>query len=185
MRFTKVAVLVAALGALSLVGTASASADSTSCQTAGTIKLSPGLTTEAKVQNVSLKGTLSECASTESEVTEGKYVAHFKTAEPISCANLVSGGVGAAAEENKIVLKLKPKGGGNPSGPISVDIQEGTAQSLSGSITSEGTAFFEDLIEGSITQTYTGGETCGVVPLGKKKAKKVNKGSYSGTLSIS
>ena len=38
---------------------------------------------------------------------------------------------------------------------------------------------------GSITQTYTGGETCGIPPEGKKNAKKVNKGTYSGTLSIS
>jgi hypothetical protein len=186
MRFATIGAVVGAIGALALVGTASASADSTSCQTAGSIKLSPGLTTTPQVQNVTLKGTLSECASTESEVTSGKYVAHFKTAEAISCTNLGAGGVGAAPEESKVVLKLKPKamGGGNPSGPISVDIQEGSPQPLTGSITSEG-AFFEDLISGSITQTYTGGETCGIPPEGKKNAKKVNKGTYSGTLSIS
>jgi hypothetical protein len=183
MRIIRIAAVVGVFGALALVGTASASADSTSCQTAGSIKLSPGLTATPQVQNVTLKGTLGECESTESEVASGKYVAHFKTAEAISCANLVSGGVGAA-EGSKIVLKLSPKAGGNPSGPISVDIQEGSPQPLSGSITSEG-AFFEDLISGSITQTYTGGETCGIPPEGKKKAKKVNKGSYAGTLSIS
>jgi hypothetical protein len=185
MKFTKIAAALAAVGALALLGSASAMADSTSCQTSGTIKLSPGLGAEPATQNVMLKGTLSECASVESAVTGGKYVAHFKTAEPISCANLVSGGVGAAAEENKIVLKLTPKGGGNPQGTISVNIQEGAPQSLGGSITSENTAFFEDVISGSITQSYTGGATCGVPPSPKKKAKKVNKGTYSGTLAIS
>lgn len=183
MRIMRMAAVAALMGAFALVGTASASADSTSCNTAGSIKLSPGLTTTPTVQNVTVKGSLSECVSVESEATEGKFLAHFKTAEAISCATLASGGVGAAAEENKIVLKLKPKEGGNPQGTFSTEVREGSSP-LSGTITSEG-AFFEDTIGGSITQAYTGGATCGVVPEGKKKAKKVNKGTFTGTFSVS
>ncbi len=183
MRMMRMAAVAALMGAFALEGTASASADSTSCNTAGSIKLSPGLTTTPTVQNVSVKGSLSECVSVESEATEGKFLAHFKTAEPISCATLASGGVGAAAEENKIILKLKPKGGGNPQGTFSTEVREGSSP-LSGTITSEG-PFFEDTVGGSITQAYTGGATCGVVPEGKKKAKKVNKGTFTGTLSVS
>jgi len=185
MRVIKLMAVAAVVGALALVGTASASADSTTCTTGGSIKLSPGLTTTPTVQNVTVKGTLGECASVESETTEGKFIAHFKTAEPISCATLGSlEGVGAAAEENKIVVKLKPKAGGNPMGTFSVPIREGAGSPLSGTITSEG-AFFEDSISGSITETYTGGAKCGEPEEGKKKAKKVNKGTFAGTFSVS
>jgi hypothetical protein len=184
MRIMRMAAVAALMGAFALVGTASASADTTSCNTSGSIKLSPGLTTTASVQNVTVKGALTGCSGLESEVTEGKFLAHFKTAEAISCETLLSPlGVGAAAEENKIVLKLKPKSGGNPQGTFSVGIHEGTSP-LSGEITSEG-AFSQDAIGGEITQSYTGGTTCGVAPEGKKKAKKVNKGTFAGTFSVS
>jgi hypothetical protein len=183
MRTIKLIAAAALIGAFGLIGTATASADSTSCTSAGTIKLSPGLTTEPTVQNVSVKGTLSGCESVESEATEGKFNVHFKTAEPIDCATLTGEGVGAAAEENKIILKLKPKSAGNPQGPVSLAIREG-AGALTGSITTEG-AFFEDSVAGTLTETYTGGATCGIVPEGKKKAKKVNKGTFTGTVSVS
>jgi hypothetical protein len=184
MRIMRMAAVAALMGAFALIGTASASADTTSCSTSGSIKLSPGLTTTSSVQNVTVKGALTGCSGVESEVTEGKFLAHFKTAEAISCATLASGGVGAAAEENKIVLKLKPKSGGNPQGTFSVEVREAGPSPLSGEITSEG-AFFEDHIGGEITQSYTGGATCGVAPEGKKKAKKVNKGTFTGTFSVS
>jgi hypothetical protein len=183
MRTIKLIAAAALIGAFGLIGTATASADSTSCSAAGTIKLSPGLTTTPTTQNVSVKGTLSGCASVESEATEGKFNAHFKTAEPIDCETLTGAGVGAAAEESKIILKLKPKGSGNAQGPVSLLIREGEG-ALSGSITSEG-PFFEDTVAGSLTQTYTGGATCGIVPEGKKKAKKVSKGTFTGTVSVS
>ena len=44
--------------------------------------------------------------------------------------------------------------------------------------------FTEGVVSGSAEQSYEGGATCGVAS-GKKKAKKVSKGSLSGTLSIS
>ncbi len=183
MRTLRIAAVAALMGAFALVGTASASADSTTCNTSGTIKLSPGLSTTPQVQNVSIKGSLAECASVESEVTSGKYVAHFKTAEPVTCSTLTGAGTGAAAEENKIVLKWKPSGGGNSQGTFSVNITEVPGALLSGTIASG--PFSEDTISGAISQTYTGGGTCGIPPEGKKKAKKVNKGTFSGTLSVS
>ena len=136
------------------------------------------------MQNVQIKGSLSGCASTESTMTEGKFQAHFKTAEPISCATLTSEGVGAAAEENKLIIKAQAERfGGNPMGTASLPILEGEG-ALSGTITSEG-PFFEDVVSGALTQAYTGGPTCGVTQKAKKKAKKVSKGTVSGTLSIS
>jgi hypothetical protein len=179
IRLSFVAALVAALA---MVGTATASADTTSCAAAGTIKLSPGLTSDAKVQNVTIKAALSECSGEESEFTGGKFVAHFKTAEPVSCSTLTGEGTGAAPEENKIVLKWTPKGSGNSLGTVSLPITEVPGALLTGSIASG--PFEEDNIAGELSQSYTGGSSCGVPPEGKKKAKKVKKGTVSGTLAI-
>ncbi len=178
----KLSVVGSLMAAIAMTGAASASADTTTCSASGTIKLSPGLTNTPTVQNVQVKGTLSGCESSERDMTEGKFQAHFKTAEAISCATLTSEGVGAAAEENKLIIKSKPKDGGNPMGTASLLILEGEG-ALSGTITSEG-PFFEDTVSGALTQAYTGGPTCGIVPEHKKKAKKVNKGTVSGTVTI-
>ncbi len=173
--------LAALLAAFATAGTASASAASTSCQASGTIKLSPGLSETAQLQNVSIKGTLTECASTESAVTSGKFVAHFKTAAPVTCATLTGAGTGAA-EGSNVVIKWSPKGSGNSQGTFSVPITEVPGALVSGNI--ESGPFAGDSISGSISQSYTGGPTCGQ-PVGKKKAKKVNKGTFSGTVSVS
>jgi hypothetical protein len=103
--------------------------------------------------------------------------------EPASASEVATlEGVGAAAEENKLIVKGKPKGSGNLMGTVSLPILEGSG-ALSGTITSEG-PFFEDAVSGSLTQAYTGGPTCGVA-VGKKKAKKVSKGTVTGTVTIS
>jgi hypothetical protein len=177
----RLSVVGSLLAAIAMTGAASASADTTTCSASGSIKLSPGLSTTPTVQNVQIKGSLSGCASTESTMTAGKFQAHFKTAAPISCATLLSAGVGAAAEENKITVK-PAGGGGNPMGTVSLLILEGSG-ALSGTITSGG-PFSEDVISGSLTQAYTGGPTCGVAQ-GKKKAKKVSSGTVTGTVTIS
>lgn len=177
----RVAAVAALMSAFAVVGTASASADTTSCNASGTIKLSPGLSTTAHVQNVIIKGTLTECHDEESSVTGAAFVAHFHTAEAVTCSTLTGAGVGAAAEENKVVVKWTPAGGGNSLGTISVPITEVPGAPVSGLI-SEG-PFAEDAISGTLSQTYAGGATCGVTE-GKKKAKKVNKGTVSGSISI-
>ncbi len=164
------------------MGTASASAAGTTCSASATIKLSPGLSNTAQVQNVSIKGTLSECSGEESPVTSAKITAHFETAEAVTCATLTGAGTGAAAEENKVLLKWTPKGSGNSEGTFSVPITEVPGASVSGFI-SKG-PFLEDSISGTVSQTYTGGPSCGVSE-GKKKAKKVSKGTLTGTLTVS
>jgi hypothetical protein len=180
----KLSLVAALVMALAMVGAASASADSTSCAAGGFIKLSPGLTNTPQIQTVTVKGTLAECASSESEMTGGKFVAHFKTAEPVSCAVLSSAGVGAG-EESNIVLKPQPKDGGNPMGSFSLPITETAPQLLSGTITSEG-EFAGNTIGGSVTETFVGGKHCGEVELNKKgKPSKVSKGTFVGTLAVS
>lgn len=177
----RLVVVGALLAAFAMVGTASASAASTSCEASGKIKLSPGLSNTPTVQNVQVKGNLTNCASVESEVTSGKFQLHFKTAEPIDCATLKTAGVGAASEENKIMLKWAG-GMGNSQGPASLLITEEPAAALTGSITSG--PFEGGAVSGSLSQSYTGGATCGEGK-GKKKPKKVSKGSVSGTIAVS
>ena len=177
MRATRLTVVLGTMAALALVGTASASAAGTSCDAGGMIKLSPGLTSEPQVQNVLVKGTLAGCESNESKVKSGKFVAHFKTAEAIGCEALTDGGVGAAAEEDNIILKTKP--GKNSQGTFSVNITEGSDELLSGLV--ESGPFEGGSISGSITETYTGAHHCGE----RKNGKQVKKGTFVGTLAIS
>ena len=178
MRLAVAATTTMAL--LGLVGTASASAASTSCSAGGLIKLSPGLTNEPQVQNVMIKGTLAGCESNESKASEGKFVAHFKTAEAIGCEALTNGGVGAAPEGDTIIVKLnRKKHMGNSQGTFGVNVTEGSDELLSGLL--ESGPFAGDTIGGSITETYTGAHHCGE----RKNAKPVKKGTFVGTLTAS
>jgi hypothetical protein len=179
-------VVAALVGAFCLAATASASADTTSCTVEkASVKLSPGLTNTASVQNIQIKGTLSGCAGEESaEVTGGSIQIHAKTAEAVTCAAL-TGGAATTGESVKLKWKPKPAAGSQSQGTASVSLIEG-AGALSGSITSG--PFNEDVIGGSLTQSYTGGATCGQEtepkPGHKKAAKAVKKGEASGTLTI-
>jgi hypothetical protein len=105
-------------------------------------------------------------------------VAHLKTAEPVTCATLA----GASAANGTIVLKWTPKGEGNSMGSFTMDLTEVPGAPISGSL--ESGPFSGETISGSVSQTYTGGPTCGVAE-GKKKAKKVKKGTLTGSLAIS
>lgn len=166
--------VVLALGATS----ASANAATTeTCETNASVKLSPGLTNTPTVQNISIKGTLTNCAGEEATVTGGKYVAHLKTAEPVTCAVLAGPGAPATGT---IVIKWTPKGQGNSMGTFSTSLTE-QPTAIGGSI--ESGPFAESPLSGSVVQAYTGGSTCGVAE-GKKKAKKVNKGTLTGTLTV-
>jgi hypothetical protein len=172
--FSAVVALVAAVAMVSAF-TASASAATTTCSSnTGTIKLSPGLTETPHVQNVTIKGELSECSGEESTVTSAKYVAQLKTSEAVTCAALK----GAAADEGSIVLKLSPHGQGNSAGTFSMPISE-LPVAIAGTL--ESGVLAGDTISGTVTESYTGGPTCGVAPEGKKKAKKVNKGTFTGS----
>ena len=186
MRISRLIAVAALVGAFCLAATASASADTTSCTAAGTVKLSPGLTATPQVQNIQIKGTLTGCTGEESaEITGGTFQIHSKTAETVSCSALTSGAA-TTGEALKLKWKPKPNAGSQSQGTASISLIEG-AGALSGSITSG--PFNEDVLGGSLTQAYTGGPTCGQeveMKNGKKKpGKKVNKGTVSGTLSIS
>jgi hypothetical protein len=135
------------------------------------------------VQNISVKGVLSNCAGEESSVTGGKYEAHLKTTEAVTCAALTS----SAADEGTIDIKWSPKGSGKSKGTFSMPISE-LPTSLSGMI--ESGPFTGGAISGTVTESYSGGSTCGESPPPKpgkkpgKKPKKVDKGTFTGTLTV-
>ncbi len=169
------AALAVPLGAMG-VSTASASAaTATECTgNSGTIKLSPGLSETPQVQNISIKGTLSGCSGEEG-FTGASYNAHLKTADAVSCSVLTE--AGAAEVETNINIKWS----GVSSGTFSMPLTE-VPVSLGGTLTSG--PFSGESIAGTVSQTFTGGATCGVSTAGKKKpkkAKKVNKGSFTGS----
>ena len=183
MRVSRLAVVAALVGAFCLAASASASADTTSCKAEGSVKLSPGLTETATVQNVQVKGTLSMCSGEESaEVTGGSFQIHEKTAA-VTCAALKTG---ISGEEGSIKLKWKPKpaAGSQSSATGELSLIEG-AGALSGTITSG--PFNEDVLGGTLTQAYKGASECGGAPAkpGKGKGKKIKDGTLSGTVSIS
>jgi hypothetical protein len=181
-RMSRLTVLISAIG-LMCAFSASASADSITCEISGSIKLSPGLAESAQVQNIAVtmhKGAkLSGRAGTETTVTGGNVNIHMKTEKPVTCAALKS--AGEAVTETNAIFKWNPKGQGNWMVTFTVPLTESPV-SLGGKIATGSFPFSEDTISGSVTQKYTG--TCGTGG-GHGKGKKVNKGSLSGSITIS
>ena len=186
MRLSRLASVAALVGAFCLAATASASADTTTCTAEGSVKLSPGLSESPQVQNIQIKGTLKGCSGEESEeIKGGGFRLHAKTAAPVTCKALTEGAA-TNGEDLKLKWMPKPKAGSQSQGTASITLIEG-AGALSGSITSG--PFAEDEVTGSLTQAYGNGPSCGQGTVnphnGKvKKGKKVNKGKFSGTVSI-
>lgn len=180
---SKTAVAVALVSAFAMAATASANAASTTCKNNGTIKVSPGFEAKAKVQNITIRGTLSECKGEGSTVTGGGYMVHAKTAEAVSCAALSS--TGAAMRATSIDIGWTP-GEEESEGSFAMPLTE-MPVALSGEV--ESGLFAGDTISGAVTQKYTGGPECSGSPgkgKGKgKKPKKVKDGTFSGTLAIS
>jgi hypothetical protein len=180
--------LTAAIAAIGLMGalTASASADSITCEVSGSIKLSPGLTETPTVQNVGItkhKGALlSKCSGAEPAVTGGNIHVVAKTKEAITCKALKESGA-ALESAGDAIFKWQPSETEQSTGSLNVPITEMSA-SLSGSVAMGTFPFSEDTISGTVKQTYTGGSTCGMAS-GHKKAKKVNKGTFTGSITIS
>jgi hypothetical protein len=123
------AALAPLAAAAAFAAPASAAEVGSICSTdTASIKLSPGIEeTVPKVQNVVVKGVLSGC--TGGTVSEGKYVAHLKTAGPMTCATVASG----EAASGTIVIKWAPKGQGNSHGSVEMTIG-GAGTTIFGSI---------------------------------------------------
>jgi hypothetical protein len=138
----------------------------------GTVTLSPGLTGTAAVQTMKIKGTLTGC--TGEPFTEAKYTATLKTAGPVSCSVLTGAGETATgAAKYNWTPKAKVS-----TGALSMPLTETPDIAFSGEVT---TGSYAPLtLTGFATESYTGGATC-VEKAGKKAAKAVKKGTFSGS----
>ncbi len=147
-----------------------------SCTTnSGTVKLSPGLSNTAAVQTLKIKGTLSGC--TGEAFTELSYKATLTSAGPLSCAALTGTGEAATGSATyKWMPKAKPA---TATGPLSFALSESPSVGFSGEVA---TGSFSPLsFAGVTTASYEGGSKCGVAE-GKKAAKPIKKGAFSGTV---
>ncbi len=151
-----------------------------SCETnTGTIKLSPGLTETPQVQSITIKGTLGSCDGA-SGVESASYVAHLKTAEEVTCSALQSYASEPTTVPVSLSVKWAPHELGTSHGTLAVPITEASAAPLTGSLEGGPFAAPEPIIGGEIFETFEGGYACGLSE-GKRKAKPVKKGSFSGT----
>jgi hypothetical protein len=150
-----------------------AAAPTTKCTAEGSVKLSPGLSETPAVQQIQIAGKLSNCAGEETTYTAAGFRIHEKTEQRVTCAALKSGAVSAAGTI-QITWTPRPKKGHTSLGSAALSLVEGTA-ALSGSIAHW--AFGEGELQGSLAETYAGGESCGT-------GKKVKKGTVAGTVSV-
>jgi hypothetical protein len=184
-RVSVLAVLVSAVGLMAAFS-ASASADSITCEISGSIKLSPGLSETATVQHIGItkhKGALlSNCTGAmETTVTGGNLHLVGNTTEAVTCAALKGSGAPTADEG---IFKWQPKGESteNSTAALNFPLTE-MPVAIEGTVATEaGHPFSEDKITGMVTQKYG---SCGSSGHGKGGGKKANKGMFSGSITIS
>jgi hypothetical protein len=140
----------------------------------GTVTLSPGLTNTPAVQTMKIKGTLTGC--TGEPFTAVAYTATLETAGPVTCSVLAAGE--AATGAAKYAWTPKPKKAKAPEGTLSMSLAETPSIAFSGEVTTG--AYSPLTLTGTATESYTGGVTCGE-KVGKKAAKAVKKGTFSGS----
>jgi hypothetical protein len=154
-------------------GTATLKVNTACTANSGTINLKPGLTNTPAVQTVKIKGTLKGCKG--EPFTEVSYGATLTTG-PVSCSMLTGPGKTATgAAKYKWTPKAKPS---SATGPLSLALGEAPSVRFSGETTAG--SFSPLTFSGTATETYEGGPTCGA-PNGKKAAKAVKKGTFTGT----
>ena len=119
-----------ALGVGALAAVPASAAEGTSCASdVGTAEVSPGLAGVAKVQTITIKGTL--CGCTGPTGATGKYVIHLKTSAPATCLSLETSG---GAAQGTAVIKWG-KGHGNSLGSLSISGSPESGLALAASIT--------------------------------------------------
>jgi hypothetical protein len=145
----------------------------------GTIKLSPGLSETPHVQNITVKGRLSQCDG-KAGVESATYVAHLKTIGEVTCAALSSFSTEPTTEAVSLSVKWAPQELGASHGSLVLPVTEASSAALTGTL--EGGPFGgpQPITGGEVFEAFTGGPECGI-PQGKKKAKAVKNGTFSGT----
>jgi hypothetical protein len=172
LRLWLVTAVIAPIGAMGALAAPAVAAGTTCSGDSGAIKLAPGVSETAQVQNITIKGTLSGC--TGSTVTGGKYVAHLKTTAAVTCAALKSAG---EPTTGTIVIKWSPKGQGNSHGTFTMPLAAEGAVNIGGTLEEPG-LFAKSTISGTVSQSYG---ACGGAGKGKMKPKKLKKGTFTGS----
>jgi hypothetical protein len=119
-----------------------------------------------------IKGTLTGCAG--KSFTEAKYTATLKTAVPVSCSALTGAGEPAAGSAKyKWTPKVKAS-----TGTLNMPLTETPEIAFSAEVTAG--SYSPLTLTGTATERYAGAATCGE-KVGKKAAKAVKKGTFSGS----
>ncbi len=150
------------------------------CETnSGTIKLSPGLSETPHAQSITVKGTLTNCEG-KTGVESASYVDHLKTIGEVTCSVLSSLSAEPTTEAVSLSVKWAPKEEGSSHGSLVFPLTETGSVAVTGTL--EGGPFSAPaaVTGGEVLESFTGGSTCGLVE-GKKKAKAVKSGTFSGT----
>lgn len=138
----------------------------------GTVTLAPGLTNTPAVQRMKIKETLTGCRG--DTFTGATYTATLTTEGPVSCSVLKEAG---EPDSGPAKYKWTPKTK-TTKGMLSLRLTETPEVALSGTL--ESGPYSPLTLSGTVTESYTGGSTCGE-KLGKKAAKAVKKGTFSGS----
>ena len=119
-----------------------------------------------------IKGSYTGC--TGETFTGASYTATLKTAGPVSCSVQTGAGEPATgAAKFKWAPKAKPS-----TGTVSLPLTETPGVALSGALT--GGTYPPLSLSGTVSEKFTSGSACGV-PVGKKAAKAVKKGTFEGS----
>jgi len=148
-------------------------------QDSGTIKLSPGLSETPHVQNITIKGTLRECAG-KLGIESGVYTEHLRSTEEMSCATLQSASLTPTTEALSLAVKWVPAEEGTSKGSLIIPITEAPLTGLSGTLDGGPFSSPTSIAASSVTESFSGGPSCGVAE-GKKKAQARKTGEFPTT----
>jgi hypothetical protein len=146
---------------------AQARAEGTTCsQNGGRLSIKPGLTESAQVQTVKVTGFLRGCTAGFESAT---YTATLKTAEPVTCATVMTGG--GVPASGPLIIKWKPHSeAGHSRGTFSMPLSAMSPVSVAGTL--ESGPFAGRGISTAVSQSY--GPSC-------EEVKKIKKGSFEGS----
>jgi hypothetical protein len=150
----------------------------------GTIKLSPGLTETPHVQTITVNGEFAGCAGPKG-FESGKYVAHLRSTEEVTCSVLTSASAEANTASSSFSVKWRPAEEGTSTGSLVLALSEvSSLTGMTGTLTGGPFPASASIAAASVAETFTGASTCGAAS-GKKKAKPVKKGTFAtGTVEI-
>ncbi len=160
LRAAAACALAAGTVAIGLASPAAAAANS--CKSlAGTANFSPGVTTTARNQTITSKGTLSGCAPASQTGGSGTLVSTIKTAKPTSCQTLLQGG-GVTKGTSKVTWK------NHKTSTMAITLKTGTGKAYNvANVTGTVTAglFKGKHVSGQLKFTPKPGQNCTTVPI--------------------